>query len=85
MAALLLGVIRSPFAALDATTYVRVAYRHLTDKPVEFSGPVLRHVDKPVSACRILCNPLAADRPRGNRQNAHEGTGRSDVHDVPIR
>jgi hypothetical protein len=32
MAALLLSVIRSPFVAFDATTYVRVAYRHLADQ-----------------------------------------------------
>jgi hypothetical protein len=50
MAELLLGVIRSPFVALDATTYVRVAYRHLAGKPVELSGRILRHVDKPVPA-----------------------------------
>jgi hypothetical protein len=41
MAALLLSVIRSPFVAFDATTYVRVAYRHLAGEPVEFSGRVL--------------------------------------------
>ena len=50
MAALLLSVIRSPFRCIDAKTYVRVAYRHLAGEPVEFSGRVRGHVDRPVSA-----------------------------------
>lgn len=70
---------------LDTTTYVRVAYRHLAGEPVEFSGRVLQHIDTPVSACPHTAQPnggrppthLSADRPRRNRQNAHEGTGRS--------
>ena len=50
MVALLPGVIRSPFVATYRNKYVHVAYRHLAGKPVDFSGRVLRHVDKPVPA-----------------------------------
>jgi hypothetical protein len=57
MAAPLLSVIRSPLVTFDTTTYVRVAYRHLAGEPVEFSGRVLQHIDRPVSACPHTAQP----------------------------
>jgi hypothetical protein len=70
MVALLPSVIRSPFVAFYATTYVRVAYRHLAGEPVEFSGRVLQHVDRPVSAC------LHTAQPTGGRPPTHLSAGR---------
>lgn len=58
MAALLLSVIRSPFVAFDAAMYVRVAYRHLAEELVEFTGRVLQHLIGPY-------RPLSAAQPTG--------------------
>lgn len=63
MAALLLSVIRSALIAFDATTYVRVAYRHLAGEPVVFSGRVLRHVDRPRIGLPYSRNTLALGEP----------------------
>jgi hypothetical protein len=68
-----------------ASTYVRVAYRHLAGESIELSGRVPQHIDGPVSVCPPTAQSnggrppthLSAERPLHIRQNAHEGTGRS--------